>query len=151
MYIAGVLGIVFLVAFDRWTKYLALVKLKPVKNITVIEGFLDLTFVENRGAAFGMMQGARWFFVVLTLGVLAVILYYYRKLPVNRTYNIVRGCLVFISAGAIGNLIDRLFSGYVIDFLEVTFISFPVFNAADIFVVCGTVVFAYMLLFRMKD
>ncbi|MEA4815747.1 MAG: signal peptidase II [Lachnospiraceae bacterium] len=151
MYIIGILGVIVLIAIDRFTKYLAVLNLEPSESITFIKGFMDFTLIKNTGAAFGMLEGARWFFIVLTVLVLAFIIYYYRKIPINKNYNIIRGALVFISAGAIGNFLDRVINGYVTDFFEFTFFSFPVFNVADIFVVCGTFVLAYMMLFKIKD
>jgi len=153
MYIAGILGVFLLVVIDRFTKYIAVSALEPLedKSITFIKGFMDFTLIKNTGAAFGMLEGARWFFIFLTIIVISVIVYYYRKMPIDKNYNIMRGALVFISAGAIGNFIDRILNGNVTDFLEFTFFPFPVFNVADIFVVLGTSVLAYMMLFKIED
>lgn len=140
-----------LVIIDQITKFLALTRLKPVGNITVIPGFFDFTFVENRGAAFGILHGQRFFFIILTIIVVAVIIYEIKKMPVTKEYNYLRWALTLIMSGAIGNFIDRLLRGYVVDFLEITFISYPVFNIADIFVVCGTIFMSVLILFVIKD
>ena len=151
MWLKSGIAAVLLVALDQITKWLALERLKPIGNMKVIPGLLDLTFVENRGAAFGMLTGQRWFFVLLTAVVVAVIVRAYYKMPKTREYMWLRFSLVFVLAGAVGNMIDRLFRGYVVDFLEVTFISFPVFNIADIYVVAGTIVTAFIVMFVIKD
>ncbi len=151
MYILAIAVNIVLIAIDQLTKHLAVTRLKPLETVPLIKGVFSLTFVENRGAAFGILQGARWFFVILTLIVLAGLVYYYVKLPKTKVYGYVRGALVLICAGAIGNFIDRFFNGYVIDFLHATFIEFPVFNMADIYVVVGTALLFFLLLFFIKD
>ncbi len=150
----GILAIVLavaLIAIDQITKYVALVKLKPINSMTIIDGIFNLTYVENRGAAFGIMQDMRWFFVVLTFFFLCGIIYYYLKLPKERPYGFVRFSLVLVFAGAIGNFIDRVLRGYVVDFFHASFINFPVFNMADIYLVVGTILLAILLVFFIKD
>lgn len=140
-----------LFAVDRVTKAFMLTNLKPVGSKTVIEGFLDFTFVENRGAAFGILQGKIWLFAVLTIVIGIAIVYFVRKLIIKSKYPGVVFSLMLILSGAIGNLYDRIKFGYVVDFFELTFIDYPVFNVADIFVVCGTVIFVLFLLFVVKE
>lgn len=151
MWLVSGIATVLLVALDHITKYLALVRLKPIGNIEVTKGFLDFTFVENRGAAFGILSGQRAFFIILTAVVGAVIIYFFGKLPKTREYNWVRAALVLVFSGAIGNVIDRAFRGYVVDFMEFTFVRWPVFNLADIYVVLGTAVLVILLLFVIKE
>ncbi len=151
MWLVSGIAAVLLVALDHITKYLALVRLKPIGNIEVTKGFLDFTFVENRGAAFGILSGQRAFFIILTAVVGAVIIYFFGKLPKTREYNWVRAALVLVFSGAIGNVIDRAFRGYVVDFMEFTFVRWPVFNLADIYVVLGTAVLVILLLFVIKE
>ena len=136
-YIISAITVIILVILDQITKWQALTKLKPIKNTVVIKGFLDFTFVENRGAAFGILSGKRVFFILLTVVVAAGIIYSFYKLPKTREYNWLKCGLVLVLSGAIGNVIDRAVRGYVVDFLEVTFIKWPVFNLADIYVVIG--------------
>lgn len=147
----GIFVIAFLVAIDQLSKAAAAYHLQPISNVTVLAGFLDFTFVRNKGAAFGILQGARWFFVALTIVILCFGCYYYIKLPRAKPYGFVRLSLMLIGAGAIGNFIDRLFRGYVIDFFHVRFIEFPVFNFADIYIVIGTFLLAFLILFCIKD
>lgn len=143
---------VILAAVDQFSKYLALTRLKPIGNTTIIEGVFDLTFVENRGAAFGILHGQRWLFVIITIVVtIGVIIYLKRLEKTDRAYNFLRLSLVLILAGAWGNAIDRLLRGYVVDYFEFTFINYPVFNIADIYVVLGTALLAVLLLFVIKD
>lgn len=140
-----------LVAIDQITKYIALSSLKPIGSMTFIKGFMDFTFVENRGAAFGILEGQRWFFVVATIVISVAIIYAFVKMPKKKEYKYMKLALVLILAGAFGNVIDRLFRGYVVDFFEFTFIDWPVFNVADIYVVVGTIIFAFLILFVIKD
>ena len=130
---------------------MALTSLKPIHNMTLMEGFMDLTFVENRGVAFGMFSGQRWFILLLT-GIIAVcLIYFYKTLPRIKEYIPVRVSLVLVLAGAIGNIIDRVFRGYVVDFFEFTFFEWPVFNVADIYVVVGVILLAFLIMFVIKD
>ncbi len=140
-----------LIAFDQFTKYMALTRLKPISSVNVINGILNLTYVENRGAAFGILQEWRWFFIVLTALTVGGIIYYYNKLPKQKPYGYIRLALILIGAGAVGNCIDRLMNGFVVDFFHARFIDFPVFNMADIYVVTGTILLSIMLIFFVKD
>jgi signal peptidase II len=149
--LAAMIAAITLVAIDHITKYWALTYLKPLENTTVIKGLLDFTFVENRGAAFGFLSGQRWLFVIITIIVSLGIIYTFIKLPKNKVNTWIRFSLLLIFAGAIGNFVDRIYRGYVVDFLEVTFISFPVFNVADIYVVIGTGILMFIMLFVLKD
>ncbi|NCC15488.1 MAG: signal peptidase II [Clostridia bacterium] len=151
MWLIPAIAAVILIGLDQATKYLALVNLKPIGSMVLANGFLDLTFVENRGVAFGMFSGQRWFILLLTGVITVVLLYYFAKLPKTNEYKFVRMSMVLIFAGAIGNMIDRIFRGYVVDFFEFAFIDFPVFNVADIYVVIGVFVLAFLILFVIKD
>lgn len=150
-YIISAITVIILVILDQITKWQALTKLKPIKNTVVIKGFLDFTFVENRGAAFGILSGKRVFFILLTVVVAAGIIYSFYKLPKTREYNWLKCGLVLVLSGAIGNVIDRAVRGYVVDFLEVTFIKWPVFNLADIYVVVGACFILFLSLFVIKE
>ena len=147
----GVLLIIVLIILDQGTKYLALLYLKPVDTIPLISNVFELAFVENRGAAFGILRGQRWLFIILTSIILCGIFYYYRKLPHEKPYGWIRFCIFLISAGAVGNFIDRIRMGFVIDFFHFYLIEWPVFNMADIYVVVGTILLSYFLLFVIKD
>ena len=147
----ALLGNFFIVLADFLTKNAAVSHLKDNPPVNIINGIVRLNYAANQGAAWGMFQGGRWFFVSITIPVIAAIYYYYIKLPKTKLHNILRAALVMISGGALGNFIDRLRQGYVVDFIDFHVISFPIFNVADIFVVCGTILFAVMVLFFIKD
>lgn len=140
-----------LIGLDQFTKYIAVQNLKPQGTMSIIENIFSFTFVENRGAAFGIFQGRTLFLLMVSVAIILGIIYFYIKLPNNRLYNFVRFSLVLILSGAIGNLIDRVRQGYVIDFLHATFIDFPVFNLADIYVVVGAILMAVLVIFFIKD
>ena len=148
--IPAILLFVILIVLDQAAKYLAVIHLLPVDSITLIPGILNLTYVENRGAAFGLFQGGRWFFVIITVIIMAGIIWYYIKLPKSKYHNLLRFTLVLIASGAVGNFIDRFRNGYVVDYLQAAFINFPVFNIADSCVVVGTILFAILLLFENR-
>ena len=140
-----------LAAVDQITKHIALTKLKPIGNTTFIKGFMDFTFVENRGAAFGILNGKIWLLLILAAIICAVIIYSMLKMPKTKKYRLLKAALTLILAGAVGNVIDRVIRGYVVDFFEFTFISFPVFNMADIYVVVGAIAMALIMIFVIKD
>lgn len=137
--------ILIIIILDQLTKYWAANHLKPKGTITIVKDFFSLTYVENRGAAFGILQNQRWLFITLTIVICIGMLYY---LYVEDDLNpMLRMSLYFVLGGAIGNLIDRIKHGYVIDMFHFTFINFPVFNVADCFVVIGAAMLAYYLFF----
>ena len=107
----------------------------------------EFSYLENRGAAFGMMQGKFWLLIPITVITVAVILYLYHRLPNTKRFWLLRTCCTLILAGALGNFVDRCFRGFVVDFLYFKFIDFPVFNVADCYVVIGCIAAACVLLF----
>lgn len=141
---------VLLVAIDRITKNLALHSLRG-NEIELIPGVFSLHYLENPGAAWGMLPNATWLFAIITIVVLAAMIYVYGKLPLNRQYHLMRFTLILLSAGAIGNFIDRILWRYVVDFLYFKYINFPVFNVADCYVCVAAVLLLYCLLFRYKE
>ena len=127
-------------------------KLWIVKNIPlytqqpVIPGLFHLTYNQNTGAAFSSFQGMRWLFVVIfVLFALAIIWEFSKNRMGFTTFE--KWCIVAIFAGGLGNMIDRLFLGYVVDMIEVEFIRFPVFNVADSFITCGCILLMIHLIF----
>ena len=140
---------VFAIVLDQYTKYLASTRLIDYDTIPLIQDVFHLTFVKNRGAAFGILQNQKVFFIITTIIVVAGIIYYViRNKPKNR---LLMTSLSMIIGGAIGNFIDRVRYGYVIDFFDFTLIDFPVFNVADSFVVIGTILLSYYLLFQYEE
>jgi len=147
----AIIATVFLLAIDQITKYAAIYYLEPVGSHPVIEGVFELAFVINHGASFGILQGGRIFFIVTTPVILIGIVIYYFKLPKAKPHNLSRLSLILIFSGALGNFIDRLRQGYVVDFFHAKIINFPVFNMADTFIVIGTILLAVLFLFVIKD
>ena len=125
--------------------------LKDQPPIPLIPGILELRYLENRGAAFGILQNKQWFFVLVTLIILALILYIFLKLPEDRKYTLLTVLLLFIAAGAVGNLTDRLLQNYVVDFIYAVCINFPIFNVADMYVSVSTCFLVLSLLFYYKE
>jgi signal peptidase II len=150
-YIIGTICCAALVFADQFTKYLAVEHLGPGGKHGFIDGFLGFLYHENRGAAFGLFQGGRWIFVTLTVIVLAAVVYFYIKLPKTKSAHFARASLVMITAGALGNGIDRARQGFVVDFLNFEFIDFPIFNIADMCVVGGTIFFTIWAVFFYKE
>lgn len=132
-----------LVGLDQYTKHLAQKHLYPAGYAEAIKGFLAFTYTENTGAAFGILEGARLFFLFTTgTVIIGLVVYYLRFYAQNGFFT--RAALVFAIAGSLGNFIDRLRFGRVIDFLMFTFFDFPIFNLADVFIVTGVLLFLVM-------
>lgn len=140
-----------LIVLDQYTKYLAVLHLKDRPAFKIIDGVFELNYLENRGAAFGMLQDQKAFFILIACIVLLVIFYVLIKVPYHKKYTPLHPLLVLISAGAIGNMIDRIRLDYVVDFFYFVLINFPIFNVADIYVSVACVLLVLMLLFVYKE
>lgn len=140
-----------LLGLDQGTKLLADAYLKNQPDIWLIQDVFSLHYLENRGSAFGMLENQRIFFIIITVVVLIVIAALFVKLPEGSRYPPLRILLAFLTAGAIGNLIDRICYAYVIDFFNFCLINFPVFNVADIYITLGTIALLILLLFYYKE
>ena len=138
----GLVGFALALALDQVTKYLAVILIKNV---------FQLQYLENRGAAFGIMQNRQFFFVVIAAVILGIIGYLYSRMPYTSHYRMLRICAVLIASGAVGNMIDRIRLNYVVDFFYFSLIDFPVFNVADCYVVIACIWFACLILFYYKD
>jgi signal peptidase II len=147
MCVYPVLIIASVIVIDQFSKYLTVTRLMPIGDYNVISGFLEFTYVENFGIAFGMFQNQRWFFVVSTCIIALVVLYFIFKM--FKKYVFYTICLSLIFGGAIGNLIDRIRLGYVIDFIHFSFFP-PVFNIADSAVVVGAITLSIAILFTKE-
>ena len=139
-----------LVAADQLTKYWATLALAPNGSAPFLPGIMELRYVLNDGAAFSMLGGKEWgrvFLIVLTSIAMLVILFllFFRRSSMNR---LCYAALLLIEAGGIGNLIDRVLNGYVVDFFATTFINFAVFNVADCFITVG---FALLVLYYILE
>lgn len=147
----ALISFLILILFDQWTKALAVSHLKGQKPFVILEDIFQLRYLENRGAAFGMLQGQQTFFVVMALIACVVIGYLYFKLPWEKHFHPLRAVLLFIAGGAVGNLLDRVLLGYVVDFFYFEWINFPIFNVADIYVTCATAALVYLIMFYYKE
>ena len=114
-YISAAVGVLALLLLDQYTKILALRFLKDQPAVVILKGVFELQYLENRGAAFGMMQNQRFFFLIITVVVLGIMVYLYSLTPVTRRYLPLRLCMVFLAAGAAGNFIDRFLPRYTVD------------------------------------
>ena len=131
---------VILTLLDQWTKSLVVHHLKDQSDIILIPG-----------AAFGILQNQRIIFVILTIIYLAAVFWFLHRCPKNGRYTLLHIIASVLTAGALGNFIDRLRLGYVVDFFYFSLINFPVFNVADIFVVISFIGIAVSILFIYKD
>lgn len=144
-------GVVLLAGLDQWTKKLVVTNLKGRAPVVLWEGVFEFLYSENRGAAFGMLQGKQFFFFFVALMVFGAGIYVMWKLPAKKNYVPLKICLTFICAGAAGNFIDRVVQGYVVDFLYFKLIDFPIFNVADCYVTVSTIALAFLLFFYYSD
>ncbi|MBO4750224.1 MAG: signal peptidase II [Lachnospiraceae bacterium] len=146
-----VLLAVLLIAFDQWTKALAIAKLKGSDPFVILRNVFELEYLENRGSAFGMFQGKKIFLLIVGVILMAFLLYFLYKAPATKRFVPLRLLAVFIMAGGIGNMIDRFVLGYVVDFFSFVLIHFPVFNVADVYITVSTILLAVFLIFVYKE
>lgn len=138
--IAGVIGL------DQLTKWLAVVNLQGEPSFPLWPEVLHFTYAENTGMAFGMLKDHRWVFMVFsTVAILGLAVYLFRFRPESRWMQV---SMAFIIGGGIGNMIDRIILGYVVDFIDFTLINFAVFNVADSFVCIGA---GMMIAYLVRD
>lgn len=144
----GLLITVLLTVVDQVTKYLASSHLIGTAGVSVIPGVFELFYLENTGAAFGMLDNRQWFFIIIAVLMAGAAVYVYLHLPSESHYGGLRLVCILIASGAVGNMLDRILHGYVIDFLYFSLIHFPVFNVADCYVCVGAAL-AVILLFTL--
>lgn len=144
-------SVCFLLVLDQFTKYLASARLKNGTDIILIKDIFRLHYLENQGAAFGLLQGRKLWFVAVTVIMLALMVLVYLRIPLEKKYRWLQVVLSLLTAGAIGNLIDRLRLDYVVDFFYFEWINFPIFNVADIYVSVGMALLMVLILFYYKD
>lgn len=146
LWIAVIIGVI---GVDQLTKFLAVKFLEGRESLSVIGEILHFNYVENTGMAFGMLKNQRWIFIsVSCIAIIAIIVLLIKYKPKSKFLLI---AAAFIAGGGIGNMIDRVFFGYVVDFIYIKIINFAVFNAADSFVCVGTVMLLIYLLFFPND
>lgn len=143
--------IAFVIAADQISKLFVLKYLKEVGDVPLIKGVFHLTYVENKGAAFGMLKDARWLFMIIS-AVAVVLISVYLILNYKKTKPFFAICLAAIAGGGVGNMIDRIGTGFVVDFLNFELIHFPVFNIADSFVTVGAfALIIYLIVSEIKN
>ncbi|CEO13155.1 lipoprotein signal peptidase [[Clostridium] sordellii] len=143
-----ILIIIGLIAIDQISKYLAVNYLANIGSIPIIKNIFHLTYVENRGAAFGMFQNNQIIFIVVAIVACVFGLYYLYKKDLNI---LGKSAIILIISGALGNLIDRIRLGFVVDYFDFRVIWDYVFNVADVFVVVGTILLCVYIIFFEND
>ncbi len=153
-------GISGLIMLDQLSKAFASSNLKNSDSVTVIKGFFDLTYVENRGAAWGLLSGRISILVIITVILIPVFVFCMLRIYKNKelldssklkSVSLLHFDLILLLSGAVGNFIDRIIKGYVVDFFQFTFFDFPVFNVADCYITIGAVFFIVIYMFLLKD
>lgn len=141
---------VVIVILDQLVKYWVITSIPLYTQLDMIPGLFHLTHVQNTGAAFSAFQGMQWLFALIFLLFTAAIIYeyFFKRQPFT---TLERWCIAAIYGGGVGNMIDRLCWGYVVDMIEVEFIDFPVFNIADSFITCGCILLIVHMVFFNKQ
>ena len=143
--------LILLVILDQFTKHLAVIHLKDKPAIPIIKEVFELSYLENRGAAFGVLQNQKIFFLIISVIILVAVVFVLFKVPDDKKYNLLHVLLVMVASGGIGNMIDRIRFEYVVDFFSFVLINFPIFNMADIYVTVSMFGLAILILFVYKD
>jgi len=139
-----------IVAADQFTKYLTVANIALYEDIPFIPGILGFTYVQNTGAAFSSFEGQQWLFALVFAVFTGLIFWEYFKKPMGFT-KFERWCIAAIYGGGLGNMIDRVRMGYVVDMIETKFMDFPVFNVADCFITCGCIAMMVSLILFNKE
>ena len=142
---------VLLIFLDQFTKALAVTNLKNQGPVILIKNVFQLRYLENHGAAFGILQGKKLFFIIMTIVFLAFLVFAFLRLPNEKKFNWLKLIVVLFFSGAIGNFIDRVSMNYVVDFFYFNLINFPIFNVADIYVTLAAGLFIVLFLFYYKE
>ncbi len=145
------IGLVILTGLDQWTKGLAVLHLKAKDPFVLVPGVFELFYSENRGAAFGIMQERQVIFFLIAVVVLAAVIWILLRMPNEKRYRPLAVCLLLVASGAVGNMIDRVSQGYVVDFLYFKWINFPIFNVADCYVTIGAFCLVLLVMFYYKE
>ena len=149
-YILMLLTVLGITALDQLTKALVVQHIPLHTSVPVLEGVFHLTYTRNTGAAFSMFEGMQWLFALIFLLFTALVVWDMVKKVMPFT-KLERWLIVLVYAGGLGNMIDRIRMGYVVDMIEVEFMHFPVFNVADCFITCGCILLLLHLIFFNKD
>ena len=150
-FIVAIIAGLAIVGLDQWTKQMTVANLMNQPDISIIDGVFELAYVENRGAAFGMLQNRVWLFALFTILVLAAMVLLYVRLPRTSRYVPLKVSLTMLFFGAIGNFIDRIRIGYVVDMFHFYWFVFSFFNVWDIFIVISCALLMILLLFYDRE
>lgn len=150
-YITALISIAILVFLDQFTKHLVVLHLKDQPPYVLIKQVFQLEYLENRGAAFGVLQNQRIFFYISVIVITIAVIWFYRHVPMEKKYLPLRICAVLILSGAFGNCIDRVRLNYVVDFFYFKLIDFPIFNVADIYVTVAAFLLVILILIYYKE
>ena len=145
-----ILFILAIVLADQWTKWLVVENISLYGHVDFIPGFLGFTYTKNTGAAWSMLEGQQWLFIVVFVVLSALLLLVYFKFHMPFTA-VERWLIAAVYGGGLGNMIDRVRLGYVVDMIQTEFINFPVFNVADCFITCGCILLIAHLIFFNKE
>jgi len=152
--IVAVISVIILFLIDQGTKILAVLNLNSENggsDFVIWDGVFRFQYLKNYGAAFGVLQGKTIILMVITVFALVVFGWLFFRIPNEKRYKPLNWLLIFFVAGAIGNFIDRIRLGYVVDFLYFELIDFPIFNVADIYVTCSVIVLVFLVIFYYKE
>jgi signal peptidase II len=156
MLVSDIVLLGLVVAADQYTKQLAVQSLKNQPAFIIVDGVLEFNYLENVGAAFGMLPNQKFFFVFVALIFLCVIGFVLTRMPEKKRYIVLHVLLTMIAGGAVGNMVDRLRLTYVVDFIYVPVVKFfgqpfPIFNVADMFLTVPTFILIILILFVYKE
>ena len=149
--LTGIFAVLIGIGLDQLTKQLAVLHLKEKAAISIIPGVFELYYLENHGAAFGILQGQKVFLIAVTAITMILLAYLYIRIPEAKHYFYIRAIILLLISGAIGNFIDRACWHYVVDFIYVEAINFPVFNVADCYVCIAAALLIHSFLFYYKE
>lgn len=142
--------LILLNALDRFAKFAAMYFCEN-ENFVIIKDILEITYIQNTGGALGILNNQRFFFIFISVLFICLIIFFMLAMPNERKFHSLHIWLSFILAGTIGNAMDRIIYGYVIDIIYISKINFPVFNLSDIFMSLGTIFLVIIVLFKLKE
>lgn len=148
----SVLVILVSVGLDQLTKYFAINNLKDLTDeVPVINKVFGLYYVENKGISFSMLSSKMSLIIIITMIIMLLMVFVLIRTPKTSYFMPFSVVLAVIIGGAAGNMLDRILRGYVVDFIMLDFINFPIFNVADIFVTVGLIILVFLIIFKYKD
>ncbi len=142
---------IILIALDQWSKFWIVANLKGRENIVWIKKIFELEYLENDGAAFSSFSGKQGFLLVLTVIILSAVIVEFIRTPSDKRYIPMETAFILLISGAVGNMIDRVRQGYVVDFFYFVPINFPRFNVADCYVTVSAILLCILILFVYKE